>query len=167
MGIFTLFCDEDYHLDYTDLLLLLSTDPEPGQGLLKALSLVTQQLVDWPEYIGSPDPSLSQHASPTGAVEEHPTRSVLVTLDQLLRVISFNRMNTASLKLVKEELTTVFREVEGEDGTADLITLMMHPKGRDVLLHTTSYELIDYRALLADAAMQDTKFGDRITQPPV
>lgn len=58
--VFTLFCDDDYHLDYTDLLLLLSADPEAGNGVLKALSLVTQKVVDWPEYIESPDPSNSQ-----------------------------------------------------------------------------------------------------------
>ena len=30
--LFTLLCDENYKIEYTDFLLLFSSDPEPGNG---------------------------------------------------------------------------------------------------------------------------------------
>ena len=32
--LFSLLCDESYKIDYTDFLLLFSSDPEPGNGKL-------------------------------------------------------------------------------------------------------------------------------------
>ena len=43
---------------------------------------------------------------------------------------------------LQEEMTTVFKEMEGEDGKADVSTLLVHPKGRDIILHTPSYLLV-------------------------
>ena len=43
---------------YPYQLLQFCADPEPGEGLLKALALVTGQGVSWPDYIESPDPSV-------------------------------------------------------------------------------------------------------------
>jgi len=169
--LFSLLCDENYKIDYTDFLLLFSSDPEPGNGALKALAVMTGDTVDWPEYIETPDPSkeyeqVSSHSS-TGAVENLPIRTAPINLEQLLRVVSFNRMPTPSLKLVQDEITAVFKEVQGEDGTADVSTILVHPKSRDIILHTPSYQLVDYRTLLLDAISQDSKFAERVSQPLV
>jgi len=162
--LFTLICDENYTVDYIDFLLLFCSDPEPGNGALKALSVVTGQPVEWPHYIESPDPSGSVQ-SIAGAEAEFPTRKIPITLDQLLRVVSFNRMDTDSLKLVKEEMVGVFKELEEKDGTADVGSILVHPRGRKIILHHPSFVLVDYRSILMEAAVQDAKFGDRVSQP--
>ncbi|XP_063677225.1 sperm flagellar protein 2-like isoform X8 [Bolinopsis microptera] len=169
--LFTLLCDENYKIEYTDFLLLFASDPEPGNGAMKALAVMTGDEVEWPTYIETPDPTKdfeqSSSHSTTGAVENMPVRGSPITLEQLLRVISFNRMPTRSLKLVQDEMTAVFKEVQGEDGTADVSTILVHPKSRDIILHTPSYLLVDYRTLLLEAISQDTKFAERVSQPLV
>ena len=40
-------------------------------------------------------------ASMAGAEADFPVKSIPITLEQLLRVLSFNRMQTASLKLIQ------------------------------------------------------------------
>ncbi|KAL5265353.1 hypothetical protein ACHWQZ_G006182 [Mnemiopsis leidyi] len=169
--LFSLLCDENYKIEYTDFLLLFSSDPEPGNGAMKALAVMTGSEVAWPEYIETPDPSKEfEHASShstTGAVENMPVGAVPIKLEQLLRVISFNRMPTPSLKLVQDEMTAVFKQVQGEDGTADISSILVHPKSRDIILHTPSYLLVDYRTLLLEAVSQDTKIAERVSQPLV
>ena len=39
-------------------------------------------------------------------------------------------------------MTAVFKEVQGQDGTADVSTILVHPKSRDIILHTPSYLLV-------------------------
>ena len=39
-------------------------------------------------------------------------------------------------------MSVVFGEIAGEDNTADLVTILLHPKGRDILLHSPSYLLV-------------------------
>ena len=39
-------------------------------------------------------------------------------------------------------MSNVFKEIQGEDGRADVSTLLVHPKGRDIILHTPSYLLV-------------------------
>ena len=72
---------------------------------MKALAVMTGDEVEWPTYIETPDPTKdfeqSSSHSTTGAVENMPVRGSPITLEQLLRVISFNRMPTRSLKLVQ------------------------------------------------------------------
>jgi len=175
VAIFTFFCDENYDLDYTNLLLQFCADPEPGEGLLKALALVTGQAVSWPDYIESPDPSVKDEVtgaegdtvSVVEAEADYPVSTLPITLPQLLQVVSFNRMDSQALAVSKSELSGVFAEIAGEDNTADLVTILLHPKGRDILLHSPSYLLVDYRQLLLSAASQDPKFVEKIVQPSV
>jgi len=169
--LFSLLCDENYKIDYTEFLLLFSSDPEPGNGAVKALAVMTGEEVVWPQYIETPDPSkefeqASSHST-TGAVENMPVRGVPIKLEQLLRVISFNRMPTPSLKLVQDEMIAVFKEVQDLDGAADISTILVHPKSRDIILHTPSYLLVDYRTLLLEAISQDSKIAERLSQPLV
>ena len=65
--------------------------------------MITGTEVEWPTYIETPDPNKDTEdgLSSTGAAVDVPTKQVPITLDQLIRVVSFNRMPTASLKLVQ------------------------------------------------------------------
>ena len=53
--------------------------------------------MEWPQYVESP----SGAESGAGAEAAIPTKSIPVTLEQLERVISFNKMETESLKNTK------------------------------------------------------------------
>ena len=44
-------------------------------------------------------------------------------------------------------MTAVFKEVQGEDGTADISSILVHPKSRDIILHTPSYLLVVSRQI--------------------
>ena len=39
----------------------------------------------------------------------------------------------------------------GEDNTADLVTILLHPKGRDILLHSPSYLLVVSQLVFLDS----------------
>ena len=74
---------------------------------------MTGMEVEWPSYIETPDPSKDVESNPssTGAAIGVPTKHIPITLDQLLRVISFNRMPTKSLKLVQVcDCTVIFSD---------------------------------------------------------
>ena len=39
-------------------------------------------------------------------------------------------------------MIAVFKEVQDLDGAADISTILVHPKSRDIILHTPSYLLV-------------------------
>merc|ERR1712113_254710 len=100
--------------------------------------------------------------SGAGAEAAIPTKSIPVTLEQLERVVGFNKMETESLKNTKAQLAGIYKEVMDQDtGVVDISSILVHPKGREILLRSSSYQLVDYATLILDAASQDGKFADR------
>ena len=74
--------------------------PVVNSTLPAASSHSTTGAVENMPVVNSILPAASSHST-TGAVENMPVGAVPINLEQLLRVISFNRMATPSLKLVQ------------------------------------------------------------------
>ena len=122
--------------------------------------MITGEVVNWEEP-GTNEVIHHDTEIPTDADVDVPVKRIEITLDQLLQVVKFGRLNTSALQDIVKDLTKVFEDLS-EENVADVSALLLNPTCRDILQQIRSFELIDYRNHVLTLAQQENKLTDKV-----